>query len=126
MAADLNLDIKIVRGPTIRERDGLAISSRNRYLSAEERRNAAILYECLNLAEDMVKNGEKDLEKIKRIILGKLEDNRFVKSVDYFEFRDPRTLEEIKRADKKYKSMLAAAAVWIGKTRLIDNKIIKV
>lgn len=126
MAADLNLDIEIVRGPTIRERDGLAISSRNRYLSAEERRNAAILYECLNLAEDMVKNGEKDLEKIKRIILGKLEDNRFIKSVDYFEFRDPRTLEEIKRADKKYKSILAAAAVWIGKTRLIDNKTIKV
>ena len=126
MAADLNLDIEIISGPTIRERDGLAVSSRNKYLSAEERSNAAILYECLSLAEDMIKNGVKDLGKIKRIILGKLEDNRFVKSVDYFEFRDPRTMEEIKRADKWHKSMLAAAAVWIGKTRLIDNMIIKV
>jgi len=126
MAADLNLDIEIISGPTIRERDGLAISSRNKYLSAEERSNATILYECLSLAEDMVKNGVKDLGKIKRIILGKLEDNRFVKSVDYFEFRDPRTMEEIKRVDNGHKSILAAAAVWIGKTRLIDNMIIKV
>lgn len=125
MVADLNMDIEIVSGPTTRESNGLALSSRNKYLSAEERRNAAILYEYLNLAKNMIKNGEKDLEKVKRIVLGKLEDNRFVKSVDYFEFRDTRTLEEIKRVDKDYKSILAAAAVWIGKTRLIDNIIIK-
>ncbi|MBA7573168.1 Pantothenate synthetase [subsurface metagenome] len=125
MVADLNMDIEIVSGPTTRESNGLALSSRNKYLSAEERRNAAILYEYLNLAKNMIKNGEKDLEKVKRIVLGKLEDNRFVKSVDYFEFRDTRALEEIKRVDKDYKSILAAAAVWIGKTRLIDNIIIK-
>ena len=125
MVADLNMDIEIVSGPTTRESNGLALSSRNKYLSVEERENATILYKCLNLAKNMIKNGEKDLEKVKRIVLGKLEDNRFVKSVDYFEFRDTRTLEEIKRGDKDYKSILAAAAVWIGKTRLIDNIIIK-
>ncbi|MDP3011935.1 MAG: pantoate--beta-alanine ligase [Candidatus Hydromicrobium sp.] len=126
MVADLNMDIEIVSGPTTRESNGLALSSRNKYLSVEERENATILYKCLNLAKNMIKNGEKDLEKVKRIVLGKLEDNRFVKSVDYFEFRDTRTLEEIKRVDKDYKRILAAAAVWIGKTRLIDNIIIKV
>lgn len=126
MVADLNMDIEIVSGPTTRESNGLALSSRNKYLSVEERENATILYKCLNLAKNMIKNGEKDLEKVKRIVLGKLEDNRFVKSVDYFEFRDTRTLEEIKRVDKDYKSILAVVAVWIGKARLIDNIIIKV
>jgi len=125
MATDLDMDIEIVSSPTTRESSGLALSSRNKYLSVEERENATILYKCLNLAKNMIKNGEKDLEKGKRIASGKLEDNRFVKSVDYFEFRDTRTLEEIKKAGKNYKSMLAATAVWIGKTRLIDNIIIK-
>lgn len=126
MVDDLDLHIEIVSGPTIRERNGLALSSRNRYLSAEERENAIILYKCLILARDMVKEGEEDLEKIKRIVLDKLKENRFVKSVDYFEFRDPRTLEERKRVEKNYRSILTAVAAWIGKTRLIDNIVIKV
>jgi pantoate--beta-alanine ligase len=126
MVADLNLDIEIVSGPTVRERSGLALSSRNKYLSAEERENAVILYRCLILARDIVTEGEKDLEKVKKIVLGKLKENKFVKKIDYFEFRDPRTLEERKRIDRNYESILAAGAVWIGKTRLIDNMIIKV
>ncbi len=126
MVDDLNLDIEIVSGPTVRERDGLALSSRNRYLSDEERENATILYRCLILASGIIKEGEKDLEEIKKIVLGKLKENRFVKSVDYFEFRDPNTLEERKKVEKNYKSILAAVAVWIGKTRLIDNIIIKI
>ncbi|HEY4695893.1 MAG TPA: pantoate--beta-alanine ligase [Candidatus Hydromicrobium sp.] len=126
MVEDLNLDIEIVSGPTVREKDGLALSSRNKYLSAEERKNATILYECLILAKDMIEKGEKDLEKIKKIIMVKLKGNRFVKNIDYFEFRDPRTLEDRKRVNKDYKNILAAIALWIGKTRLIDNMIIKV
>ncbi|OFW53036.1 MAG: pantoate--beta-alanine ligase [Actinobacteria bacterium RBG_13_35_12] len=126
MVADLNLDIEILCGPTIREKDGLALSSRNKYLSVEERRNATILYRCLNIAEGMVKKGEKDLEKIKKIVLDRLKENRFVKRVDYFEFRDPGTLEKRKSVDKDYKNILAAVAVWIGNTRLIDNIIIKI
>ncbi len=126
MVEDLNLDIEIVSGPTVREKDGLALSSRNKYLSAEERKNATILYECLIMAKDMIEKGEKDLEKIKKIIMVKLKGNRFVKNIDYFEFRDPWTLEDRKRVNKDYKNILAAIALWIGKTRLIDNMIIKV
>jgi pantoate--beta-alanine ligase len=126
MAADLNLDIEILCGPTIREKDGLALSSRNKYLSMEERRNATILYRCLNLAKGMVKNGERDLEKIKKIVMGRLKENKFIKRIDYFEFRDPQTLKERKKLGKDYKNILAAVAVWIGDTRLIDNIIIKV
>jgi len=125
MAADLNMDIKIETGPTIRERDGLAMSSRNKYLSAEEREDAVVLYESLNTVKNMVKSGEKNLEKIKRKVIKKLKKNRSVKRVDYFEFRDPRTLEERKKADRKQEGLLAATAVWIGKTRLIDNMVIK-
>lgn len=126
MVYDLDLDVDIVSGPTIRESDGLAMSSRNKYLSSEERENAVVLYQSLNMAKDMIKCGEKDLEKIKKKALKKLKGNKFIKSVDYFEFRDPITLEERKKAEKKHKSLLVASAIWIGKTRLIDNVVIKV
>lgn len=126
MVDDLNLDIDIVSGPTIRESDGLAMSSRNKYLSFEERGNAAVLYQSLIMARDMVECGEKDLEKIKREALKKLKGNEFVKNVDYFEFRDPVTLDEIREVKKKHGSLLIASAIWIGKTRLIDNMVIKV
>jgi len=126
MVDDLNLDVEIIGGPTIRENDGLALSSRNKYLSVEERKNAIILYECLNMAKDMIKKGEKGLEEIRKTIMTDLEKNRFVKKVDYFDFRDPGTLEHVKRVDNDSKNILAATAVWIGRTRLIDNMIIKV
>lgn len=125
MVDDLNLDINIVSGPTIRERDGLALSSRNKYLSTEERKNAVILYESLKMAKDMIECGEKNLEKVKNKVKKKLRENRFINKVDYFEFRDPVTLEERKRVGRKQKRLLTAAAVWIGKTRLIDNIVIK-
>jgi pantoate--beta-alanine ligase len=123
---DLNLDVDIVSGPTIRERDGLAVSSRNKYLSFEERENAVVLYQSLNMAKDMVRCGEKDLEKIKRTALKNLKGNKFVKSVDYFEFRDPVTLDELKKTEKKQRNILIASAIWMGNTRLIDNMVIKV
>jgi pantoate--beta-alanine ligase len=126
MVIDLNLDVEIIGGPTIRENDGLTLSSRNKYLSVEERKNAAILYECLNMAKDMIKKGEKDLEKIRKVVMTDLKKNRFVKKVDYFDFRDPGTLEYLKQVDRDSKNILAATAAWIGKTRLIDNMIIKV
>ncbi len=125
MVDDLNLDINIVSGPTIRERDGLALSSRNKYLSTEERKNAVILYESLKMAKDMIECGEKNLEKVKNKVKKKLKENRFINKVDYFEFRDPVTLEERKRVGRKQKRLLTVAAVWIGKTRLIDNIVIK-
>jgi pantoate--beta-alanine ligase len=126
MVDDLDLDIDIVSGPIIRESDGLAMSSRNKYLSFEERENAVVLYQSLIMAKDMVECGEKDLEKIKRDALKKLKGNEFVKNVDYFEFRDPVTLDEIREVKRKRRSLLVTSAVWIGKTRLIDNMVIKV
>lgn len=126
MVEDLNLDVDIISGPTIRESDGLAVSSRNKYLSFEERENAVVLYQSLNMAKDMVKCGEKDLEKIRRSALKNLKSNKFVKSVDYFEFRDPVTLDKVKKAEKKQRSLLVASAIWMGNTRLIDNVVIKV
>ncbi len=126
MVDDLNLDIEIIGGPTMRENDGLALSSRNKYLSVKERENATILYECLKMAKDIIKKGEKDLEKIRKVIITDLGKNRFVKKVDYFDFRNPGTLEHLKRVDKDNKNILVATAVWIGRTRLIDNMIIKV
>ena len=126
MVEDLNLDIEVIGSPTIREKDGLALSSRNKYLSEEERKSANILYKCLNLAKNMIENGERDLEEIRKVVLDKLKENKFVKNIDYFEFRDPRTLEKRKRVGKEHKKIMAATAVWIGRTRLIDNIIIKV
>ena len=126
MVCDMNLDVKITGCPTIREKDGLALSSRNKYLSAGERKNAAVLFGCLTEAKNMIKKGEKDLEKIRKTIMIELKKNRFVKKVDYFDFRDPETLEHIKRVNRDNRNILAAAAVRIGRTRLIDNMIIKV
>ncbi|MDD5621759.1 MAG: pantoate--beta-alanine ligase [Actinomycetota bacterium] len=126
MVCDMNLDVKITGCPTVREKDGLALSSRNKYLSAGERKSAAVLFGCLTEAKDMIKKGEKDLEKIRKTIMTKLKKNRSVRKVDYFDFRDPGTLEHIKRVNKENRNILAAIAVRIGKTRLIDNMIIKV
>lgn len=126
MVSDMNLDVKITGCPTIREKDGLALSSRNKYLSDEERKNATVLYGCLTEVKDMIKKGEKDLEKIRKMIMIDLKKNRFIKKVDYFDFRDPETLEHIKNVNKNNKNILAAAAIRIGMTRLIDNMIIKV
>ncbi|MEA2016184.1 MAG: pantoate--beta-alanine ligase [Actinomycetota bacterium] len=125
MVKDLNLDIKIAGCPTVREKDGLAMSSRNKYLSKRERREAVILYECIKMSEKMVLKGEKDLNKIKRKAERRLKDSRFVKKIDYFDFRDPLTLGKKKKVRSGDKNILAAAAVWVGSIRLIDNMVIK-
>jgi pantoate--beta-alanine ligase len=129
MAEDLNLPVKIVGCPIIRENDGLALSSRNKYLSKEERGNAVILYQSLKFAEELINKGEREVKKIKNIATKKLITNPAITSIDYFDFRDPLTLKDFKKLgkidnDKKPKKVLIAAAVWIGKTRLIDNIIV--
>ena len=129
MTEDLNLPVKIVGCPIIRENDGLALSSRNKYLSKEERGNAVILYKSLKFAEELINKGEREVKKIKNIATKKLITNPAITSIDYFDFRDPLTLKDFKELgkidnDKKLKKVLIAAAVWIGKTRLIDNIIV--
>ena len=126
MVRDLDLGIELASCPTVREADGLALSSRNKYLSPEERENAVVLYNCLKLSEQSVKNGERDLQKIKTAVLDKIRKNKYIKKVYYFDFRDPLTLNEKSKVDADTKKILAAAAVQVGSTRLIDNIVINI
>jgi pantoate--beta-alanine ligase len=128
MVEDLNFPLRVVGCPIIREDDGVAMSSRNKYLSKSERKNAAILIECINMAAGLIRNGFMDLEHIKNTICEKLSGNPFVSKIDYFDFRDSETLQKIasiKNHDFKSpgSNLLIACAVQIGGTRLIDNMI---
>jgi pantoate--beta-alanine ligase len=125
MTKDLNVPIEIAGCPTVREEDGLAISSRNKYLSSDQRKNAVVLFQSLKLAEELIVNGQKNLEIVKKAALKKLESNPFVSKIDYFDFRDRDMLCEIKRIDQTAPRILIASAIWIGQTRLIDNILLE-
>lgn len=122
MVRDLNMDIEIVGCPIIREEDGLAKSSRNTYLSAEERKAAVILSKSLKLGKEAIEKGERDSKKIIDIITNNINTEKLAK-IDYIEIVDPLSIENI---DKIENSALVAMAVYIGKTRLIDNFIYEV
>ena len=125
MIKDLNVPVEIAECPTVREKDGLAISSRNKYLSYDERKNAVVLFQSLKLAEELIINGQENLENIRKAAIEKLESTPFVSKIDYFDFRDNDTLCEIERIDQKAERILIASAIWIGETRLIDNILIE-
>jgi len=120
MVQDLNLDVKIISHPTVREEDGLAMSSRNTYLSPEERKSAIALYKALNLAEELINQGERKVATLKEKLKEFIESYPYTK-VQYIEFVHPETLKEVERVDEP---TLLALAVFVGKARLIDNKII--
>lgn len=119
MVKDLNFDIEIVGCPIIREADGLAKSSRNTYLNADERKAALCISRALKLGKAKVESGETDAEKVKAVIKAEIEKEPMAR-IDYVEAVDFNTLESVKEVSKP---MLCAAAVYIGKTRLIDNFI---
>ena len=119
MVRDLNFDLEIVGCPIIREEDGLAKSSRNTYLSQEERAAAVILHKGLLRGEEMIRNGERDASAVIREITGIIESEPLAK-VDYVEVVD---FDRIEKIDTIEGNVLAAVAVYIGKTRLIDNFI---
>lgn len=121
MVRDLNLEVDIISHPIVRERDGLAMSSRNIYLTEEERRSALSLYQALKLAERLIIGGERDVSKIKKLIQDYIEKFPYTK-VQYVEIVDPETLEGVKEIKN---NILIALAVYVGKTRLIDNKLVK-
>ncbi len=121
MVRDLNFPIEIISCPIVRESDGLAMSSRNTYLSPEERKAALVLYKSIQYAEDKVKKGEKNLDLIKKEIK-KLVSREPLAKIDYVETVDPITLEFVSKLEKEAVLLLA---VYIGKTRLIDNTILK-
>jgi len=117
MVADLDMNVEVVIVPTVRESDGLAMSSRNVYLSAQERHAAAILFKALTLARESGKGGEKDAEKIRRQMTSLVRKEPLAR-IDYVSIADANTLEELDLLDRP---ALASLAVKIGKTRLIDD-----
>ncbi len=119
MTDELNFDVKIRILPTIREEDGLAISSRNIYLSGDERRRANILYLSLKEAEACLRKGERPISIIERAKM-MIEREGFI--LDYFEIADPETLKPV---DKLGDGAVIIVAAKIGKTRLIDNLIVQ-
>lgn len=120
MVRDLNFDLEIVGCPIIREEDGLAKSSRNTYLSEEERQAAVILHKGLVKGEKMVRAGEKDVKKVLNAITEIIESEPLAR-IDYVEAVD---FDNIETIDTIEGSVLVAVAVYIGKTRLIDNFIV--
>lgn len=121
MVRDLNMPLEIVGCPIIREEDGLAKSSRNTYLSAEERQAALCLSRGLNKGRAAIEAGETDAAKVRQIITEEIEAEPMSR-IDYVEIVDWNNLEPV---DSTEGSILAAVAVYIGKTRLIDNFIIE-
>jgi pantoate--beta-alanine ligase len=122
MVKDLNFPVRIIVAPTIREKSGLALSSRNSYLSGEEKKQALSLYNSLNLAKKLIKSGERDSKRIKekmRRLIQKGPEAR----IDYISINDSETLEPLMKIKG---NILISLAVKIGKTRLIDNIILKV
>jgi pantoate--beta-alanine ligase len=120
MAADLDMSLEVVAVPTVREPDGLAMSSRNTYLNPEERKQAAVLYQALTLAQRLYSDGEKDAEVIRRKMTALIQKQPLA-DIDYISIAGAETLEEL---DELNPPALVSMAVRIGKTRLIDNIVV--
>jgi pantoate--beta-alanine ligase len=116
MTADLDLGVDVIGRPIVRESDGLALSSRNAYLSREERPRATALWKALKAARDAFTAGEVQTARLEEIAREKLSSDGL--RIDYAEIRDPVELERVSRADPGARLFLAA---FLGKTRLIDN-----
>jgi pantoate--beta-alanine ligase len=122
MVRDLNIPLQIITCPIVREPDGLAMSSRNKYLDNEQRKQALCLYNALIAAEKLVKDGQKDSESILQNIRSIISQSK-IAHLEYAEIVDPDTLKKISMIDRK---ALIAVAARIGSTRLIDNIIVDV
>jgi len=120
MVRDLNLGVKIKSMPTVREKDGLAMSSRNTYLSKEDRVKALVINRSLKFAKILVNSGIRSSAKIKAAISKILKTAKGLK-IDYISICDPETLDE--KSVIKGKTLIAVA-VYVGKTRLIDNLVL--
>lgn len=119
MVRDLSMDIEVIGAPIIREADGLAMSSRNKYLNEEERCAALILSETIKLGENLVKNGEMNADRIVDAMISNIKRTPIAK-IDYVKIVNADSMEAVHSIDQP---ILAAIAVTIGKTRLIDNFI---
>ncbi|MCE7904758.1 MAG: pantoate--beta-alanine ligase [Anaerolineae bacterium CFX3] len=120
MTRDLNFPVEIVVCPTVRETDGLAMSSRNSYLSPEERKSAVVLFRALTAAREAFERGERDAESLRKVMSATLASEPRART-QYVSCADYDTLEELGTVTGK---ALLSMAVFIGKTRLIDNFVV--
>ncbi len=120
MVKDLNMDVEVLGHPIVREKDGLAMSSRNVYLSPEERQAALRISRSLGVARELVAQGVREAPEVLRKVREVLTPDEGLK-IDYVELRDPETLKEVSHINGP---TLLAIAAFVGKARLIDNAII--
>jgi pantoate--beta-alanine ligase len=120
MASDLDMGIEIIAVPTVREPDGLAMSSRNTYLDVEERKQAVVLYQSLTLAQKLYADGTKDAKAIREQMTALIQQQPLAE-IEYISIADTKTLEEL---DRVKPPALVSMAVRFGKTRLIDNVVV--
>ena len=121
MVRDLAFDSEIIVLPTVREDSGLAISSRNLYLDAEEQQSAAVIHRALKQAKEVFKKGERHAGKLVDVVRSTVETEPRVR-LDYVSVVDAETLEKLDKLDER--PILIAVAAYVGKTRLIDNTIL--
>jgi len=120
LVRDLNLPVEVIVAPTVREADGLALSSRNSYLTPEQRAAAPVIYRALTVARERFAAGERDAGALREAIRGALATEPGL-SIDYVSVAEPMTLRELARVEK---TALASTAVRLGATRLIDNLVL--
>lgn len=121
MVADLNMNLNVVVATTVRESDGLAMSSRNTYLNSEERQPALVLWRSLNLARKLWASGERDAAGVRQQMTDLIENEPRAR-IEYISIADGQSLEELSFMDRQ---ALVSLVVWIGKTRLIDNILLE-
>ncbi len=120
MAVDLNFPIEVIACPTVREEDGLAMSSRNSYLNTEERKAATVLFRALTIASEAFKEGELDAGELRSLMSETITSEPLAQE-QYVSVADPNTLEELQG---KVQRALLSMAVYVGDTRLIDNVVV--
>ncbi|MDI3547987.1 MAG: pantoate--beta-alanine ligase [Halanaerobiales bacterium] len=122
MVTDLNIPVEIKGLPIVREEDGLAMSSRNKYLNSKERKAATVLFKALEKGKEMILEGERDADKVREEMAGLINQEPLAR-IDYVAVVDPEGLQDLKKIGDR---VLLALAVFIGNTRLIDNCFIEV
>ena len=121
MVADLNMNLEVIVAPTVRESDGLAMSSRNVYLNPQERQASIILFKALTLARNRREKGERNAETVRQEMTSLISQEPLAK-IEYVSIADAQTLEELSKIDRP---ALVSLSVRFGKTRLIDNMLLE-
>jgi pantoate--beta-alanine ligase len=122
LVKDLDMDVDVVVCPTLREKNGLAMSSRNSYLDNAQREAAKVIYQCLKEASDVIKSGISDGTHVKNLMHNRLLKEPLVSAIDYAGVYDPETMGELSGLKKE---VLLAVALKIGNIRLIDNMLVE-